>query len=286
MQHPFLLSILNKGGKMDSHSEIKKIIYNNADNEEFFQHVIAQHMEETAAVALFERAKAKLQQKNLEGAISDYTTIIFCLKTYLPEAYFNRASTKYQNKDLEAAIEDFTRVIDLQPTNIKAFLNRAKPKIQKGDLDGAIEEYTAILRIEPDHIEAFLNRATIKCQKKDYDGSIIDYSHVICLQPNNIDAWYLRAHAKYDNQEFASSLNDLAHAKKLLGLAACNRELIQTELNRLDKINRLASKAQQKLNPAPSVTRSVISSDRERLLNDHQSDSQSEPSDTSQHRKK
>ncbi|MEP6880146.1 MAG: tetratricopeptide repeat protein, partial [Nitrosospira sp.] len=65
-----------------------------------------------------------------------YTEAI-CLQPGYADAYYNRANARKNKGDLEGAVQDYTEAIRLQPDLAEAYNNRAIVRRDKGDLEGA-----------------------------------------------------------------------------------------------------------------------------------------------------
>ncbi len=83
------------------------------------------------AEAYLERGNTRLNTKDYQGAIKDYSAAI-ALKPDLPEAFYRRGTVRYQLKDRSGAIKDYTQAIALNPNYRDAYLNRGVAFIQIG----------------------------------------------------------------------------------------------------------------------------------------------------------
>jgi tetratricopeptide (TPR) repeat protein len=95
-------------------------------------------------------------------------------------AYFNRARAKYNLIDYQGAIQDNSKCIELNPNDKYAYFNRALAKYYLEDYQGAIQDYSKCIEIEPNYMAAYYRRGLIH-QKKviDIQAAKADFVKVI-----------------------------------------------------------------------------------------------------------
>ncbi|MGC2110238.1 MAG: tetratricopeptide repeat protein, partial [Candidatus Korobacteraceae bacterium] len=118
------------------------------------------------------------------------------LKPDYAYAFYNRALARREKGDRDGAIKDYSEAIRLKPDYADAFNNRALARSEKGDLDGAIKDYSEAIGLKPDYADASFNRGIARREKGDLEGAIKDYSEAIRLKPDYADAFYNRANAR------------------------------------------------------------------------------------------
>lgn len=84
---------------------------------------------------LLENGAKKSELKDFTVAIEDYTKAIE-KDPENPKAFNLRANIKYRVGDLEGAISDYSSVIALEPNIFSHYLNRATARKEKGNLRG------------------------------------------------------------------------------------------------------------------------------------------------------
>ncbi len=166
------------------------------------------------AQAYINRGFEKLRNRDVAGAIADYTEAIR-LDPKSARAYDNRGVAKVHQGDLAGAVADYTEAIHLDPNRTATYCNRGVAKGRQGDSAGAIVDYTEAIRLDSNNYWAYRNRAIIKYRQGDLAGAIIDYTEVIRLQPNDSWAYLNRGTAKGRQGDLAEALTDLNEAIRL-----------------------------------------------------------------------
>ena len=164
----------------------------------------------TDASAYENRASAKRQKGDLDGAIADYDKVIEISSS--ADNYGVRASVKRQKGDLDGAIADYDKVIEIDPS-ARNYGIRASTKGQKGDLDGAIADYDEVVKISPS-AHNYEVRGSVKSQKGDLDGAIADYDKAVELDPSAHN-YKTRASAKRQKGDMDGAIADLDQAIKI-----------------------------------------------------------------------
>ena len=93
-----------------------------------------------AAAAYTDRALARCDQGDLEGAINDCNRAI-AINPRLKEAYLNRGLARYRQKDFDGALADFDRTLAINPRDAEAYNNRGNVRMARGDLAGALADF-------------------------------------------------------------------------------------------------------------------------------------------------
>jgi tetratricopeptide (TPR) repeat protein len=122
-----------------------------------------------------DRAVAKWNQGDIEGAIADYNQSIAINPKTAARAYRNRALVKSSKGDKDGAIADYNQAIELEPKNANAYNKRGELKRAKGDLDAAIADFTAAIGLDPKLAIAYKNRGDAKQAKGDTAGAKEDF---------------------------------------------------------------------------------------------------------------
>jgi len=88
----------------------------------------------------FEKALAKIENENYEGAIADLSKIIES-DSLNAEAWFKRGFARAMLMDKEGALDDFNKAISLNSTDPEYFTERGIARKNAGDTDGACEDW-------------------------------------------------------------------------------------------------------------------------------------------------
>lgn len=91
------------------------------------------------AEGLFLKGVDKVQKKDYQGAINDYTQAIKINPQYA-EAYYNRGNARLELKDYQEAINDFNQAININPKYIYAYSSRGTARSALGDIQGATND--------------------------------------------------------------------------------------------------------------------------------------------------
>ncbi len=102
------------------------------------ERALAHHIVGTARLELGDRA----------GAIASLTKAV-ALDPNSAVSFSNRAVAKRDSEDLEGALADFSQALVVRPRYVHALYNRARLFVRMGRADRGELDYLAILRIEP-----------------------------------------------------------------------------------------------------------------------------------------
>jgi len=138
--------------------------------------------------AYFYRGLAKNNIGDFNGAILDYTKVIF----YEPSAdvYFNRGNSKYSMMDFKGAEGDYTKALELNPEFIEARYSLGVTKNDLEDYKGAIKvlDIPNILKSYPMFL---LQLARSYTGLKDYLSALHKYNAAVLIEPST-NTFYAR----------------------------------------------------------------------------------------------
>ena len=153
--------------------------------------------------AYFYRGLAKHSIGDFNGAILDYTKIIF----YEPSAdvYFNRGNSKYSLMDYYGAKEDYSNALKLNPDFIEARYSLAVTKNDLEDYKGAIAdlEVPNVYKSYP----VLIQLARAYSGLKDYINTLKYYNAAVLLNPDS-NTFYIRGVSFMDINYFEKANND------------------------------------------------------------------------------
>jgi tetratricopeptide (TPR) repeat protein len=95
--------------------------------------------------------------------------------------YYDRASAKSDSGNCEGAIADYTKALELDPNDSYSYWGRGycKRKLKNPDNEGAIEDYTKGLAIDSTVSGLYSNRAYAYADIKNFPAAIADYGKAI-----------------------------------------------------------------------------------------------------------
>jgi tetratricopeptide (TPR) repeat protein len=148
----------------------------------------------SAANAMY-NAKAKINEKNYDGALAELNTVISLNPKYTV-AYAYRGHVKVYLQDYIGAVDDFNKAIELKPKFDAAYVDRGHAKNFLGDYQGAIADFSKAIDISGNYAYAYTSRGETKLKLKDYQASIDDFDKAIHYDSNYGMAYVNRGIAK------------------------------------------------------------------------------------------
>lgn len=225
------------------------------------------------------RGNARRENKDYEGAISDYTSAID-IDPCDDEVYTYRGISYELLEDYESANSDYSRAIEINPKNTSALKFRAFNKqTMFEDKAGALEDYSKAIEINPSDCDAYNRRAGAympishpdECTVDDVSKAISDYLSAKAIDEHGFSkyglwrAYEARAdlHVKEQNLKYAIQDYDQAiemndtrklltkrgNTKKALGddQGACKdwRSVLEVERTRFDTDEEVKKESQE-----------------------------------------
>jgi tetratricopeptide (TPR) repeat protein len=162
--------------------------------------------------AHFYRGLAKYNLGDYDGAILDYTKVIF----YNPDAdtYYNRGNSKFALQDYMGAKEDFKNALELDPNLLDAIYNLGLATSYLGEYDEAILNFNKIIYEFPEDARAFNQRAMAYMELKNYNEAFTDFARNILLNPDS-NAFYSRGYALLSINYYKEAQADFYKAVQL-----------------------------------------------------------------------
>ena len=241
---------------------IRKALKSEDPNEQIQLYTEAISLEPKNLDALFYRGLTKHSIGDFNGAILDYTKVIF----YEPSAdvYFNRGNSKYSLMDLNGAKEDYSNALKLNSQFIEARYSLAVTKNDLKDYHGAIaildlpyvnKSHPILLQMArayaglEDHVKALQNYTSAILLNSDsntfYARGVFfmdvnyfkkannDFIAAIFLDKNNVPAYFFRGISSFFLGEYQKALSDFSTAVQfdvtdfdaVIGVALANLKL-------------------------------------------------------------
>ncbi len=158
----------------------------------------------------------------------------------IKENYFENADEKIEIKDYQGAIEEYTKAIEFNDDNSGSYNRRGNAKWSLGDYQGALADYNKAVEINPHYYKAYRNMGNLKAELQDFRGAIADYSKAIEDEgyiEDDEDYYYRRGISRYNIQDYRGAIADFTYAIEKYPdymTYSENRGLAFVKLNRLD----------------------------------------------------
>ena len=184
------------------------------------------------------------QASDIDEQIRCYTEAIRLKQDY-SSAFFNRASARSQKGDLQGALQDYNQVVKLDAslTTTQAetltratYLIRGDLRLKLGTFQGALDDRDALTRLVP-NASNIIARGVLKQKVGDIDGALNDYEEAIRLDPHNSEALFHRAGVRKDRGDARSARLDYDEAIRLnpeFAEAFANRARLRDEAGDVD----------------------------------------------------
>ncbi len=196
-----------------------------------WNHVLA--LDPTAVVALHNRGHARIDARDADGAVADFTAAIALAPT-LAESYNGRGVARKGLGDLDGALRDYDQALRLDSSHAEGFFNRSLIRALKNDPEGVIADTTAGLRLEPNDVGALQARAAAHMDRREYAATIADATAALALAPKSADAYGLRGIARVFNGDRAGR-SDLIRALDLAPPGWVRRRGVEALLHDTDR---------------------------------------------------
>lgn len=160
------------------------------------------------------RANYKFLQKDLKGAIEDYTVALKLNPIYKPVYYF-RSLAEYNNKDYKNAISDCSAAIRLDTNYALAYQQRGLILMEHiQDYSLAMRDFNKAISIKPTDM-AYNNLGILNGMLKRYPEAIANLNKAIELNPKNDIALKNRGQAYFLSGNIVNACADYSRAAQL-----------------------------------------------------------------------
>jgi Flp pilus assembly protein TadD len=121
-----------------------------------------------------QRAMARYEKNDLDGAIADFTKVITMNGQNQEFCYYFRGIAQYRKGDLDRAIADLSNAISIK-TNPRFYDDRGNLLAKKGDLDGAIADLNKAVEIAPQYAKAYGDRGIVRLMRGEDMQAELDF---------------------------------------------------------------------------------------------------------------
>jgi tetratricopeptide (TPR) repeat protein len=163
------------------------------------------------AETLVRRAEIKLQDRDIEGALADFSSAISADSRCAP-AYFGRGQIRANKGQFEQALADYSKAIESDAKYAKAYFGRGMLRTYTNDPDGALGDFTKAVEADPNYTLAWFNRALLRLNRKEYDAAVADYTKAIALKPQDADMYIGRGNAQAAKGDHDKAIADYSKA--------------------------------------------------------------------------
>ena len=125
------------------------------------------------ATGFYCRALTKLQIKNYESSLTDFTEAIN-LKMSGPNMYYYRALSYYNLHDYDNAILNLNAYLNQEKNNSEAYFDLGLCFKEKDKSDEAIKNFSLAIQKRPAHAGAYFERGLIRHKQNDKEGGCAD----------------------------------------------------------------------------------------------------------------
>jgi tetratricopeptide (TPR) repeat protein len=170
-----------------------------------------------SAKEYFDSGIARLQKKDIDGAIADMTRTIELNPRYV-DAFFIRGQCLFLKGDRDRALLDYDKVIELAPNarGVERVYNiRSVIRLMKDDTEGALQDLQRAIELNPNYAESFINRGVTRSFRGDQAGAASDYEKAIELNPNLPAAYINRGILRFERQNLEGAMADFNRALEL-----------------------------------------------------------------------
>ncbi|MBE0691071.1 MAG: tetratricopeptide repeat protein [Anaerolineae bacterium] len=194
--------------------------------------------EQLSAEQYFNRAsKKRREEKDLDGAIEDYTQAIRLNPNYAA-AYNKRGIARKAKRDIDSAIADYDEAIRLNPTFAAAYNNRGWALALKGKMEIALEDCNEALRLDSTNAHAYDSRGYVLMGMGDLAGAERDFNKAIQLDKNLAGSYYQRGKLRQARSDMQGALADFEQYVALGG---------SSDFNNLPEVEQMIRELKQKL---------------------------------------
>jgi tetratricopeptide (TPR) repeat protein len=148
-------------------------------------------LDSTNAVVFYNRAAARRQKRDIDGALADYDTAISIDPAYA-NAYRARGNIFHLKGEKGRAISDYNRAIELKPNDAPTYFLRAILWVNEKDHIKAYQDFDRAIMENPKYAEAYIRRGRLYHDDGKLELALADYDAAIAAEPANEDAYTRR----------------------------------------------------------------------------------------------
>ena len=140
------------------------------------------------------RADAKEQKEDWEGAVGDYETALE-IDPQNPRLYRDLGWVRLRMRDYPAVVAALDTAIELDPRSAWSFQHRGVARARLGELEAALADYNHSLDLDPLRPSALRARGYLYVKIGNHEAALPDFDQVLALEPYNAAIYSARASA-------------------------------------------------------------------------------------------
>ncbi|MEC4983905.1 MAG: CHAT domain-containing protein [Oscillatoria sp. PMC 1068.18] len=154
---------------------------------------------------LYDQAKEKFRERDLEGAISLLEDLIYFYPNY-ERAYNGRGFIEGELGRYEKAVDYFTKALELNSQFCEAYCNRGNAYINLESYTKAIDDFTEAIKIDRQHEQAYYGRSVAYYRLGFYREAIADCREALVIKPDLWQAWEYFGLAIFHTQGYQAAI--------------------------------------------------------------------------------
>lgn len=123
-------------------------------------------------------------------------------------ALFYRAYARHEGKDLSGALSDYDETLRLRPDDAAALGGRAKVYLDRGERAAGRADLNRAVAVDPSFGPVLVMRASLREEDGDEAGALADYDAAVRGQPNYTTALSTRGQFHFEHGRYALALRD------------------------------------------------------------------------------
>ncbi|WP_210486779.1 tetratricopeptide repeat protein [Rufibacter aurantiacus] len=136
-----------------------------------------------------ERAAARMEARDVYGAIKDYTFALTLSEEDNQTYLLGRGNAYLEIGAYKEALRDFDAIL-MNGNSTDALYGRAVGKYYLDDFFGAIRDLDEVVAVAPQHSKALCNRGIVKLELNQLEDSVTDLTLFLTHYPDHQEATY------------------------------------------------------------------------------------------------
>lgn len=146
---------------------------------------------ESTAADFYLQGGDKLNRKDYQGAISDFTQAIALNPDYV-EAYYSRSLGHYRQRNTTQAIKDLTQAIDLNPQYTQAYVQRGFVQANSRNAPASLSDYRQALSLSPLDATILYRQGLSQAHLRQYRSASISFKRALAFNSRLVEAQVMR----------------------------------------------------------------------------------------------